>query len=139
MQAGKKNLTTQLMRLWFSPNLVFKQTVVDAPNIALDRMMSLMALPCSNKGCLELIYLNKMETHLETCKFRLQPCPNKERGCEVRLQAKVVDTLTHWTPNSNPNPSSGYLLAHETVRTEWSPSPSHPKAVNSKEHRTKTF
>jgi len=67
-----------------------KQTVVDSPNIALDRLMSLMALPCSNKGCLELLYLNKMESHLESCKFRLQSCPNKERGCKVRLQAKDI-------------------------------------------------
>ena len=63
--------------------------MVDAPNIALDHLMSLLALPCTNKGCIELLYLNKMESHLESCKFRLQPCPNRERGCKVRLQAKV--------------------------------------------------
>ena len=51
--------------------------------------MSMMALPCPNKGCTELVYLNKMEAHMETCKFRLQPCPNKERGCKVTLPAKV--------------------------------------------------
>ena len=70
--------------------------MVDAPNIALDRLMSLMALPCSNKGCLEVVYLNKMETHLESCKFRLQPCPNRERGCKVRLQAKVDENLSSY-------------------------------------------
>ena len=63
--------------------------MVDAPNIALDHLMSLLALPCTHKGCIELLYLNKMESHLELCKFRLQPCPNRERGCKVRLQAKV--------------------------------------------------
>ena len=39
--------------------------MVDAPNVALDRLMSMMALPCPNKGCTELIYLNKMEAHME--------------------------------------------------------------------------
>ena len=63
--------------------------MVDAPNVALDRLMSMMALPCTNKGCTELVYLNKMEAHMETCKFRLQACPNKERGCKVTLPAKV--------------------------------------------------
>ena len=63
--------------------------MVDAPNVALDRLMSMMALPCPNKGCTELVYLNKMEAHMETCKFRLQACPNKERGCKVTLPAKV--------------------------------------------------
>ena len=110
---------------------------MDSPNIALDRLMSLMALPCSNKGCLELLYLNKMESHLESCKFRLQPCPNKERGCEVRLQAKVGDA--HITNNKTSHPHSGHLLAHEAVWVDRGPSPSRPKAVDSKEHRTKTF
>ena len=63
--------------------------MVDAPNVALDRLMSMMALPCPNKGCTELVYLNMMEAHMETCKFRLQACPNKERGCKVTLPAKV--------------------------------------------------
>ena len=75
---------------------------MDSPNIALDRLMSLMALPCSNKGCLELLYLNKMESHLESCKFRLQSCPNKERGCKVRLQAKVGDKKVPTHPLTHP-------------------------------------
>ena len=105
---------------------------MDAPNVALDHLMSLMALPCTNKGCMELLYLNKMESHLESCKFRLQPCPNRERGCKVRLQAKVGSN--HLSENMFGHPSSGRLLAYEAVWFDGDATPSHPKAVNSKEH-----
>ena len=86
MQAGIK----------FNWNVKYKpkQTVVDAPNLALDRLMGFFALPCNNKGCNELLYLNKMESHLESCKFRLQSCPNTERGCKAKLPAKVGRSVT---------------------------------------------
>ena len=52
---------------------ICKQTFVDAPNQALEKMVGLIGLPCKygDRGCTELIFLPSRLQHETLCRFRL--------------------------------------------------------------------
>ena len=52
---------------------ICKQTFVDAPNQALEKMVGLIGLPCKygQRGCTELIFLPSRLQHETLCRFCL--------------------------------------------------------------------
>ena len=50
---------------------ICKQTFVDAPNQALEKMVGLIGLPCKygQRGCTELIFLPSRLQHETLCRF----------------------------------------------------------------------
>merc|ERR1712130_195332 len=63
---------------------ICKQTFVDAPNQALEKMVGLIGLPCKygDRGCTELIFLPSRLQHETLCRFRPTECQFQQYGCD---------------------------------------------------------
>lgn len=62
---------------------ICKQTFVEAPNLALEKLISFIAVPCkySERGCEEFVFIDSRLQHETLCKFRPIHCQYHERGC----------------------------------------------------------
>lgn len=69
---------------------VCKQTFVDAPNIALEQLVRLIAIPCKfgSRGCTEYVFLDTRLTHETLCKFRPVHCQYEKHGCNAVFSMK---------------------------------------------------
>jgi len=63
---------------------ICKQTFVDAPNQALEKMVGLIGLPCKygERGCTDLIFLPSRLQHETLCRFRPTECQFQQFGCD---------------------------------------------------------
>jgi len=71
---------------------VCKQTLLDAPNPALDSLLSMITLPCKyrNRGCEALLFSPDIEDHDKECKNRPLPCQFQSRGCKAVFSQKDI-------------------------------------------------
>ena len=69
---------------------VCKQTFVDAPNVVLEKMISLIALPCRFRvsGCPEFIFAEAKLEHETFCPYRPIACQYAVDGCEQEMPYK---------------------------------------------------
>lgn len=67
-----------------------KQTFVDAPNLALDQLVRLIAIPCRYgcRGCGEFVFLDTRLRHETLCKFRPISCQFEKHGCTAVFSVK---------------------------------------------------
>ena len=71
---------------------ICKQTFVDAPNVVLDKLISLIALPCRFRatGCGQFIFSDKKTEHETFCQFRPVLCQYADQGCTEELPYKDI-------------------------------------------------
>jgi len=71
---------------------VCKQMLLDTPNMAFDKLLSFIALPCKfrSRGCTELQFLHQKSQHQTLCRFRPVPCQYSDRGCEAVFSYKDI-------------------------------------------------
>jgi len=69
---------------------ICKQTFVDTQNLALDRILSLIYLPCRYRdiGCEESVPLSQKYDHESHCQYREVRCKHEHYGCEVVMTVK---------------------------------------------------
>eukprot|EP00092_Neocalanus_flemingeri_P033361 GFUD01036276.1.p1 GENE.GFUD01036276.1~~GFUD01036276.1.p1 ORF type:complete len:266 (-),score=75.87 GFUD01036276.1:122-919(-) len=69
---------------------ICKQTFLDAPNLALEKILSLIALPCKfgTRGCPESVFLPSRLQHETVCQFRPVNCQFQHHGCEQVFSVK---------------------------------------------------
>ena len=70
---------------------ICKQTFVDAPNQALEKMVTFIGLPCKygQRGCTEVVFLPSRLQHESLCKFRPMECQFQVHGCQAVFAYKV--------------------------------------------------
>ena len=64
---------------------ICKQTFVEAPNQALEKMVTLIGLPCKfgEWGCPEVVFLPSRLQHQSLCRFRPIECQFQQHGCQA--------------------------------------------------------
>jgi len=69
---------------------ICKQTFVDAPNLALEKIMTLIAFPCryGPQGCPDSIFLPSRLQHETLCQYRPVPCQYNHHGCTQVFSVK---------------------------------------------------
>jgi len=69
---------------------ICKQTFVDAPNLALEKIISLIALPCKygSRGCSSSVFLPTRLQHETVCQFRPVNCQFVNHGCQQVFSVK---------------------------------------------------
>lgn len=69
-----------------------KQAVSRQDDPALDRLLSLIALPCkySSRGCFDVFQLNMKQSHELKCRLRPVTCQYSNRGCSEILSFKDI-------------------------------------------------
>lgn len=69
-----------------------KQTFVDTPNLLLEKVIALIALPCCFKstGCSEFLFVDKKREHETFCQFRPVSCQFTQNGCPEELAYKDI-------------------------------------------------
>jgi len=74
---------------------ICKQTFVDAPNLALEKILTLIALPCKYgpQGCPSSVFLPSRLQHETVCQFRPVNCQFVNQGCKQVFSVK--DMLWH--------------------------------------------
>jgi len=88
-QCRKGHITCSVCRKENSCRIC-KQTFVDAQNIALDRILSLIYLPCKYRplGCEESFTLSEKWDHESQCQYRQVRCQYDHHGCDIVLSVK---------------------------------------------------
>jgi len=71
---------------------VCKQTFVDAPNVAFDKLVTFIALPCKygSRGCSEYVFLHSRLDHETFCHFRPVSCQYSIHGCTSEFSYKDI-------------------------------------------------
>ena len=74
-----------------------KQTFVDAPNVVLDKMINMIALPCRfrESGCSDYLFADKKIEHETFCPSRPIACQYSSEGCEQVLPYKELTNHHH--------------------------------------------
>jgi len=74
---------------------ICKQTFVDAPNLALEKIITLIALPCKYgpRGCSSSVFLPTRLQHETVCQFRPVNCQFVDHGCQQVFSVK--DMMWH--------------------------------------------
>jgi len=69
---------------------ICKQTFVDAPNMALEKILSLIALPCKygTRGCPDSVFIPSRLQHETVCQFRPVNCQYQHHGCQEVFSVK---------------------------------------------------
>merc|ERR1712212_40372 len=69
-----------------------QQTLLQAPNAAFDKLLSLVTLPCRNsgRGCLVHAFPEEREEHEQKCMYRPQTCQYSIHGCTIVLPRKDI-------------------------------------------------
>ena len=78
-----------------------KQTFVDAPNVVLEKMISMIALPCRfrNSGCSDFVFPDQKINHETFCPCRPIACQHS--GCDKEMPYKEI-SLHHHKCEYNP-------------------------------------
>jgi len=85
-----------------------KQTFVDAPNLALDNLVRLIAVPCKfgGRGCPAFVFLDTRLQHETLCKFRPVNCQYEKHGCTAIFAVKDMCWHHKMCPFANyPHPN----------------------------------
>jgi len=91
---------------------ICKQTFVDAPNLAMEQLVSFIAVPCkySERGCEEFVFVPSRLQHETLCKYRPVNCQFQERGCtqvyslkDMCWHHKMCSYANYPYPNVLPN------------------------------------
>lgn len=71
---------------------VCKQTFVDAPNVAFEKLITFIALPCKygSRGCSEYVFLHSRMDHETFCHFRPVSCQYSIHGCTSEFSYKDI-------------------------------------------------
>ena len=74
-----------------------KQTFVDAPNVVLDKMIKMIALPCRfrESGCSDFLFADKKLDHETFCPSRPIACQYSMQGCGQVLPYKELTNHHH--------------------------------------------
>merc|ERR1711962_79868 len=64
---------------------ICKQTFVEAPNLALERLVTMIGLPCKygDRGCQEVVFLPSRLQHESLCRYRPIECQYHIHGCQA--------------------------------------------------------
>ena len=67
-----------------------KQTFVDAPNVVLDKMINMIALPCRfrSHGCADFLFVDVKIEHETLCHYRPMICQYAPDGCPEEMTYK---------------------------------------------------
>jgi hypothetical protein len=84
---------------------VCKQTFVDAPNVVLDKLIAMIALPCKfrSTGCKDFLFADGKLDHETFCKFRPINCQYTDNGCDLELPFKDISghhKTCQWNPRN---------------------------------------
>ena len=76
---------------------ICKQTFVDAPNIVLEKLISMIALPCRFRatGCTDFVFSDKKLEHETFCPYRPINCQYAINGCCEELPYKDISQHHH--------------------------------------------
>ena len=87
---------------------ICKQTFVDAPNLVLEKLISMIALPCRFRpsGCSEFVFSNAKIEHETFCPCRPISCQYEDKGCSEELPYKDIKKH-HLQCSYNPRCSGG--------------------------------
>ena len=87
---------------------ICKQTFVDAPNLVLEKLISMIALPCKFRpsGCAEFVFSNAKLEHETFCPCRPISCQYEDKGCSEELPYKDIKKH-HLQCSYNPRCSGG--------------------------------
>ena len=87
---------------------ICKQTFVDAPNLVLEKLISMIALPCRFRpsGCEEFVFSNAKLEHETFCPCRPISCQYEDKGCSEELPYKDIKKH-HLQCSYNPRCSGG--------------------------------
>ena len=87
---------------------ICKQTFVDAPNLVLEKLISMIALPCRFRpsGCSEYVFSNAKLEHETFCPCRPISCQYEDKGCSEELPYKDIKKH-HLQCSYNPRCSGG--------------------------------
>jgi len=71
---------------------ICKQTFVDAPNVVLEKLISMIALPCRFRatGCAQFIFPDKKIEHETLCPYRVMSCQYSVQGCIEEMIYKEI-------------------------------------------------
>lgn len=71
---------------------ICKQTFVDAPNVVLEKLISMIALPCRFRatGCAQFIFPDKKIEHETLCPYRVMSCQYSAQGCTEEMPYKEI-------------------------------------------------
>ena len=71
---------------------ICKQTFVDAPNVVLEKLISMIALPCRFRatGCAQFIFPDKKIEHETLCTCRVMSCQFSAQGCTEEMPYKEI-------------------------------------------------
>ena len=85
-----------------------KQTFVDAPNLVLEKLISMIAFPCRFRpsGCEEFVFSNAKLEHETFCPCRPISCQYEDKGCSQELPYKDIKKH-HLQCSYNPRCSGG--------------------------------
>ena len=85
-----------------------KQTFVDAPNLVLEKLISMIAFPCRFRpsGCSEFVFSNAKLEHETFCPCRPISCQYEDKGCSEELPYKDIKKH-HLQCSYNPRCSGG--------------------------------
>jgi len=113
-QCRKGHLYCQTCKACNRTCKVCKQTMVEAPNIALDKLLSFIALPCKfgSRGCPELLFLNQKCQHEALCRYRPVPCQNTDKGCTAVFSYKDIC----WHHKQCPYTTNNNSQTHKTEK-----------------------
>ena len=73
---------------------VCKQTFVDAPNVVLEKVINMIALPCRFRpsGCPDFVFPDQKIQHETFCPSRPIACQYASQGCLVELPYKEISS-----------------------------------------------
>ena len=73
---------------------ICKQTFVDAPNVVLEKLISMVALPCRFRasGCMEFVFSDQKLEHETFCPYRPITCQYAPKGCSAELPYKDISS-----------------------------------------------
>merc|ERR1719228_3292140 len=74
---------------------ICKKPFLDVPNVALDKIFTLIALPCKygSQGCITFVFQTNRLQHETVCQFRPVSCQFQHLGCQHVLSIK--DMASH--------------------------------------------
>lgn len=83
-----------------------KQTFVDAPNVVLEKLVNMIALPCRfrQSGCTDFIFPDQKIDHETFCPCRPIACQYASSGCQRELPYKEISShhrQCDFNPRSN--------------------------------------